>query len=210
MKKLLPYIIILTSFVLSLFSLSNYPYKYAVHWGITGEADGFATNRFGLFFIPIMLLVLQVFLVLVPKIDPKKKNIEKFSGAYERFILSFHLLFLYLQIIMFVWNVISEFNFTQVTGLGMGLFFISISDLIKHAKSNYTIGIRTPWTLVNEQIWDKTHQLGAKLIKYISIIAIITLPFAKYSFFILIGGVLLSFLFLTFYSFYLFKKDVKK
>ncbi|MCK7526814.1 MAG: SdpI family protein [Ignavibacteriales bacterium] len=42
----------------------------------------------------------------------------------------------------------------------MGLLFIVIGSMLRKAKRNFFIGIRTPWTLSSDYVWDKTHQLG--------------------------------------------------
>ena len=50
------------------------------------------------------------------------------------------------------------------------LFYIGI--LIKHAKRNWFIGIRTPWTLSSDKVWDKTHALGGKLFQVSAVITL--------------------------------------
>ena len=45
----------------------------------------------------------------------------------------------------------------------VGLLFAFLGNYFKTIKPNYFIGIRTPWTLENEEVWKKTHLMGGKL-----------------------------------------------
>lgn len=203
------YLTIITSVIFTLLSLANYPEVYAIHWGVNGQADGFSSGISGIILFPIIMIVMQILFLVIPKIDPKRKNIALFSDSFESFILAFQLFFLYLHIATFVWNSIYEFNFNKVILIGFaGLFFV-VGSLLKNAHINYTIGIRTPWTLADEEIWNKTHKLGAKIVKVVSILSLMGLFLPNFAFLIFLGLIVGSFLFLGYYSYYLFKKKFK-
>lgn len=44
----------------------------------------------------------------------------------------------------------------------IGLLYVILGNYMKTIKTNYFIGIRTPWTLENDIVWKKTHKLAGK------------------------------------------------
>jgi uncharacterized membrane protein len=45
----------------------------------------------------------------------------------------------------------------------VGALYLVLGNYFKTIKPNYFIGIRTPWTLEDKNVWDKTHTLGGKM-----------------------------------------------
>lgn len=45
----------------------------------------------------------------------------------------------------------------------MGLLFLVIGNYMPKMKQNPTLGIRVPWTLANEENWDRTHRMGGRV-----------------------------------------------
>ncbi len=90
----------------------------------------------------------------------------------------------------------------------MGGLFLVMAYLIKNAKQNYTIGIRTPWTLHSENVWNKTHKLGAKLFAISGLLSIISVVIPSYSYLVVIVTILLSTLILVIYSYMEYRKEI--
>ena len=134
----------------------------ATHWGAGGEANGFGSHFVGIWLIPLMLVGLNGLFLLIPNIDPLKKNIAKFRKEYNGFILVINVFMVYVQVLILIWNTGNHFNLTTYMLPAMGVFIFYAGVLISKARRNYFIGIRTPWTLQDERVWDETHQLGAK------------------------------------------------
>ena len=62
------------------------------------------------------------------------------------------------------WNVNGEVNGYGSKLFGaFGLLFILIGNVMGRFKHNYFVGIRTPWTLANEEVWRKTHRVAAPI-----------------------------------------------
>jgi uncharacterized membrane protein len=91
----------------------------------------------------------------------------------------------------------------------IGLLFFYIGILLENAKRNWFIGIRTPWTLSSEKVWNKTHKLGSKMFKISGIIVLIGFLFQKYvTYFILIPTLFVAF-YLVIYSYVEYRKEKK-
>lgn len=99
----------------------------------------------------------------LPLIDPKKKAVYS-QAIFIR--VSHALLFLMAAITFIVIYAGTQTHFAipvKIFYPVMGLFFAYLGNLINNVKPNYFVGIRTPWTLENEDVWRKTHRLAAKL-----------------------------------------------
>jgi uncharacterized membrane protein len=137
--------------------------KLATHWNAAGEVDGYGSTFMGLYFLPILTMGISLLLVFLPGIDPMKANIETFRSDYNRFILVFAGFMYYIYSLSLAWNLGWHFSMNAAIAPAFGLFFVLTGMMVRKAKRNFFIGIRTPWTLANDVVWDKTHQLGGKL-----------------------------------------------
>ncbi|WP_141603955.1 SdpI family protein [Terrilactibacillus laevilacticus] len=168
----------------------SYPYlpqQIAVHWNYRGIPDSFSHKSFGAFVIPVIMLVLYLVSLKLPKIDPKKKNYERFQGTYFR-IINGILLFLFLIQLMQIISGLGKANPKYIIPELIGLLFIYIGNLSPKFKPNYFIGIRTPWTLANDVVWKKTHRLGGKIFVILGLLLLLVpvLPVAIQAYFTVI------------------------
>jgi uncharacterized membrane protein len=163
LKKELPIIgIVLLPFIYLAFIWNKLPEKIPTHWNYNGEIDKW-DDKFSLigmlFIMPVFAYVL--FLV-VPKIDPKKKIAlmgKKFYQLKFLFVLCMSLLAMYTIFIAKNQSVSSQ-NFGLIP---TGILFIVLGNYFKVIPPNYFIGIKTPWTLENSEVWKTTHILAGKL-----------------------------------------------
>lgn len=209
-KYIVPIIVIVASVLLSVFFYSVLPDSMASHWNGQGVVDGYTSRLFNVLFFPVLEIFLFLLFIFVPKIDPKWKSIKTFEGKFNLFISSMLLFMLLLQLEVYLWNIGIKIPMEVAMPILMGGLFIVVADLVKNAKQNYTIGIRTPWTLHSERVWDKTHALGAKLFLATGILSIISALIPKYSIWIVMCSVILSTIFLFIYSYLEFKKEESK
>jgi len=158
-----------------LISAVYYPFapdRVASHWNPAGEVDGEMAKLPGLLILPVAMLLLAGLFALIPKMDPLKANIAKFRPQYDRFILTFLVYLLAVHVVVILWNAGTKLDFNIILPLGAGLLVFYIGTLLQHVKRNYFIGIRTPWTLSSDAVWDRTHQAGARVFKAAGIIAV--------------------------------------
>jgi len=180
-------VIILFSFILSFYFYPQMPEEIVSHWNAQGQVDGYISKFLGLFLMPFILIGLALLFNVIPRIDPLKKNIEKFRRYYDGFIILFLLFMLSIHLHGILWNIGIEINPFVILPIGFGLLFFCIGILCENTKRNWSIGIRTPWTLSSDVVWDKTHKIGGKLFKIAGVIALVGVFFQSHVlFFILI------------------------
>jgi uncharacterized membrane protein len=144
----------------------------------------------------------------LPKIDPYKKNFSQFQNYFQNFINLIFAFFFYIYLITIIWNLGISFNLIQVLSPAFALLFYYAGVLMAHAKRNWFVGIRTPWTMSNEKVWDKTHQLGGKLFKIVALLNLLSLPFPQFSVFFILVPILIVTVFIFAYSYWEYRKIV--
>jgi len=202
--------LVLLSFILSIYFYPQVPERMATHWNSQGEVNGYMSKFWGLFFTPIVITGIAALLLVIPRIDPKKENIEKFRKYYDGFVILFLLFMIVVHLQILFWNVGIQISPNIVLPAGTGLLFYYIGILIENADSNWFVGVRTPWTLSSDRVWKKTNRLGGKLFKLAGIVAILGTFFSKYAVFFIVVPVLLVALFTVVYSYYEYVHDSKE
>ena len=147
--------------------------------------------------------------MVIPRIDPYKSNIEKFRKYYDNFVLLIIVFLFYIYLLTIFWNMSYRFNVITLLSPAFAILLYYSGVLIENAKMNYFIGIRTPWTLSSEKVWDKTHKIGGKLFKIAGIIAIAGILFQSYAIFFILVPVLLAAIYSVVFSYIEYQKEIK-
>ena len=173
--------IIIASFAISLYFYQWMPERMASHWNMAGDVDGYMPKVWALFLLPAISLAIFALFLVIPKLDPMRNNIEKFRAYFDNFILILFIFLFYIYLLTILWNVGARFNMGQMLVPAFGLLIYYAGILLQNAKRNWFIGIRTPWTLSNEQVWEKTHMLGGKLFRIAAVISFAGILFPDYA-----------------------------
>ncbi len=161
-KKEIPLIsIALLPFIYLAYIWNRLPEKVPMHWNSSGEIDDYGNKKELLIILLLVVGLPYLILMVIPNIDPKQKLKNMGNKLYNlRFILS---IFMSALAIFILYSVQKETSNPGLILAIIGLLFAFLGNYFKTLKPNYFIGIRTPWTLENEEVWKKTHLLGGKL-----------------------------------------------
>ncbi len=201
--------IVLLSFAIAIYFYPLLPEKVASHWNALGEVDGYMSKFWGLFLMPVISIFVLALFVLIPRIDPLKANIEEFRKYFDGFIVLLMLFLLYLYLLTIFWNIGARFNMIQLLVPAFGVLFYYVGILTENARRNWFIGIRTPWTLSSEKVWEKTHRVGGKLFKIAGIIALIGVFFQSYALLFVLAPVIFVAVYTVVYSFVEYQKELR-
>ena len=154
-------IVILLPILAGVILWNQLPDPMPSHWNAAGEIDGWSSKPFAVFGMPCILVAAQWLCLLGTAADPKKKN------------HSDKMIHLVLWIVPVLSVVMHTFIYLIALGYGLrmevmipvfvGLIFVIIGNYMPKCKQNYTIGIKIPWTLDNEENWNKTHRFAGFL-----------------------------------------------
>ena len=201
--------LILVSFLIGAYLYPYMPEMMASHWDANGSVDGYMPKLRGLFLLPVISAILFLVNMLIPKIDPLKGNIEKFRGHFDVFILLLFVFLFYVHMLTMLWNLSYRFNIIQLLAPAFGLIIYYAGIMMENAKQNWFIGVRTPWTLSSEVVWDKTNKLAGKLFKVAGVLAAMGLIFPKYAIFLILVPVILAAVYPIIYSYQKYQQEIK-
>lgn len=165
----------------ALFVYGSMPQQMATHWNAIGIADGYTSKTVGLFLIPAIMVLLQVIFMILPSIDPLKDAIQRIGRRYEQFALLFAMFMGYLFCLSIAWNIGMVFAMNRWLSPAFGGLFYGIGAGLKDIERNWFIGIRTPWTLSSDDVWNKTHAIGSTVFKVIGLIALFGMIVPQYA-----------------------------
>ena len=137
------------------------PDVMATHFGMNNEANGFSSKVFAVFGLPLVLLAVLWVGAFVTAHDPKRQNISPKMFSLMLWIAP--VISLVAATTIYPVNLGYELDIAFFSELLVGLMFIIIGNYLPKARQNYTIGIKIPWTLANEENWNRTHRLAGYL-----------------------------------------------
>jgi uncharacterized membrane protein len=151
--------------VYSLVMMSRLPSVVPIHWNIQGKVDGYGSPWISLWLMPGVMILMLGLTVALPAISPKKFEIDRFASTYglAMFLVALLMAALHFVILRTTVNSIrsgpgSASDIGSLMMVVLFLFFALIGNLFGRIKQNFFMGIRTPWTLADERVWDRTHR----------------------------------------------------
>ncbi|BCU81116.1 hypothetical protein JIR001_08990 [Polycladomyces abyssicola] len=139
------------------------PPKMAVHFGISGQPDGYQPKSTFLISQALLLLAIPLLIKYLPVLDPKRENYNKFRRFYEIFRLTITTFLAVMFGLVLAFNLGYHIHMQMAVLLMVGLIWMVIGNFLGQIRFNYFFGIRTPWTLADEEVWRRTHRLAAPL-----------------------------------------------
>jgi len=194
------------SAIVSVLSAPSLPEQLVTHWNAAGEPDGTMSKPLALALLPALTAGLLVLLAFVPRVDPLGENVAAFRRYYDWFLVVFAGFMFVVHAGIVAFNFGYEFDFTLLVLAPVAALFYYAGVLVTHAERNWFVGIRTPWTLSDQRVWDRTHELGGTLFKLSAVVALFGFLFDEYAVYFLVVPVLLTAATVVLYSYYLYSK----
>ena len=206
-SEIVPVFLILAAFIMAGVAWPHAPDRIPVHWGLSGQPNGYA-GKIGLLYPALIALGIWVLMIVLPRIDPRGRSYEKFQGAYTviRSAIIAVLVCIELLTVLWVYNVHTDINIA--IPVVVGLLLMTLGNFFGKIRPNWFVGIRTPWTLSSTESWNKTHRLGGWLFVLLGLALAVVAPFQQAWAFILVAvllGVMVVGLFV--YSYVIWKRD---
>lgn len=207
-KLIISSLVILCPIIVGLIFWEDLPELIAIHYGFSGEADGFGHKAFAVFGIPFTLLAIHWLCMIVTSLD--RKSQEQNPKVFGMIFWIMPLTSFFVSALMYSVIFGAEFNLSYLVFVFIAILFIFIGNYMPKCKQNSTIGIKIKWTLINEENWNATHRLGGKIwfIGGIIILFLSLLP-VEIGFIALVPVIFLMVLVPTIYSYVYYKKQFK-
>lgn len=189
--RILSYLLAAISLLLAILLYPSLPDKIPTHWDINGTVT--YSGKSAIFLTGSLGLIVAVLIDFLPRIDPRRRNYQKFNKYYDLFCVFMQLFLLIINLVTIVETYrLGTLSVPTFTIFAIGFLFLLTGNIMPKFKSNFYMGIKTPWTLSSEEVWHKTHRLGGKCFFIAGLLCLI-FPFLP-----LEHTVIYSFFFLSF------------
>jgi uncharacterized membrane protein len=160
MRKWYPWLLVGLTLGFSAAMYSRLPDQIPTHWSVRGEINDYSSRTLAAWLMPAVLAAMAIILPRLPAIDPRRANYEKFRPSYDLVISAVMTLIAAMHVVTLGAALGWPVPIMKVTPMMVGALFVVIGNVLPRARSNWLFGIRTPWTLTNERVWERTHRLG--------------------------------------------------
>ena len=183
------------------------PARMATHWGASGEVDGTMSRLAGALFLPMFSIGIYAVLLVAPRLDSDKQNIESFRGAYEWFAAGMMWFLGYVHGLVLLWNLGVRPPIGAALAPGLAAVLYASGALVERAEPNWIAGVRTPWTLDDDTVWERTNRRAALALKLAGVLALGGLAFPEVATLFVVVPVLLAAAYITVYSLVAYRRQ---
>jgi uncharacterized membrane protein len=188
----------------------TYPYLPDMipnHWDIYGQVNGYGSKATTALVMPLLPIGVYLMMSYLPKFDPRRENYLKFSTVYKTVSLVIVFFLAITTLLPILVGLGLPINVTPVISGMIGLLTTILGNFMGKIRHNYFLGIRTPWTLADEHVWNRTHRLGGRMMVVggtLSLLSILVVPHLALP--IVITGTVIPVLAAAIYSYVEYKK----
>ena len=164
MKRYWIYSLVLTAvaFAATLARYSRLPEQMPTHWNMSGQADAWGDKSWAAFLAPMIMLGTVILGFVLRWVSPRNFEVDRFGPTYAYVLFTIVVFAGYMQAIT-LWATLGQVQVDRAIVGGVLVLFTLLGNVMGKLKRNFWMGIRTPWTLADEQVWNQTHRMGAKV-----------------------------------------------
>lgn len=133
------------------------------HWNIEGEADGFGPKEVAAWLLPVIALGLLGFMGLIPWLSPKGFQVDVHGRAFSVLLVALTALMVFIHLLSLTAAMRPGLPIGRMMVAGVLCFLGALGTTFRGIKRNFFIGVRVPWTIASERVWDDTHRLAARI-----------------------------------------------
>lgn len=155
--------VVVLSWILAILALPYLPDVIPIHWGLYGEPNGFADKFSGILGLPVVITLVMVLMIVLPRFNSVEFSLDAFRDIYAMLIFATIALIFSIEAMVIVSALGVGLPVVTIISLLIGFLFIAMGGLMPHIGRNTTMGIRLPWTLASEEVWNRTHEYGGRV-----------------------------------------------
>jgi len=210
-KDVIPLGLVLAMFAIAFLVQNEVPEVMATHWNAKGQADGYGGRFIGLYLMPIITLLILGLFHAIPKIEVLdfRKNIHDFEKHFYGLRLTLTAFMLIIYTVTVAINLGYDIPINKIIMPAVGGLIFYLGYIMQFVKRNFWIGVRTPWTITSDRVWDKTHILASKLFRLMGALFIIAALTTQKVVGVLISFILVTTLFIIIYSYWIYRREVE-
>lgn len=160
MRRWIPLALIAAAALFSTLVYPRLPARIPTHWGMDGVPDGWSGRAFGAFVLPLVMAAVLALFRSLPRLDPRRANYEKFGGTYDLVVTAVIAMLLCMHVLALGVALGWPVPIGRLAPLIVGALLMVVGNVLPRARSTWFFGIRTPWTLSSDRVWERTHRVG--------------------------------------------------
>ena len=160
--RLLGLLIVIAGLVYAGAVSPSLPDRVASHWDANGRVNGSLPKPWGVFALPILMALLWLLFLVLPRISPRGFEMRSFDRAWGIITVAVLAFLLFIEILTLRAARGASLSPRLVVG-AVGVLFAVIGASIGKTTRNFFAGIRTPWTLASDEVWNRTHRLASRV-----------------------------------------------
>lgn len=155
-------VVLLASLILAFLFQDRLPDPVPSHWNMAGEVDGWTPKPWGVWLLPTINAGLFVVCMLLPVISPKGFRLDSARRTYDIVVFVLIAFMVVVQWLVYQGALGSGPRLERAVPLMIGILFVLLGNYLSKFPKNFFVGIRTPWTLASDEVWNRTHRLGGR------------------------------------------------
>jgi uncharacterized membrane protein len=204
--------IIAIQIIIAVYGFAALPDTVPIHWGANGQVDGYGPKWMGTFLYPLMSIGIYVLLRGLLAAGPRLGGRQSMTANLKvaKIVLASIILFmLIIQLVTIAQSLGVGFDMTIVVMLALSLLFIFLGNYMGKIQRNFWMGIRTPWTITNAVVWERTHRLGGWLFVAVGLIGILCSFIPSLRLWGILVPIIAVSIFLYIYSYVCYRQQVR-
>lgn len=149
------------------------PAVVPIHWDIHGGPNGYAPKSWGVFLSPLFMLVMLGLAWALPRISPRRFEVDTFRSTFALGMFLVIALLAYIHVVVLWAGLNRKVDVGRAIIGGLSVFFAILGNYLGKTRRNFWMGVRTPWTLASDRVWNDTHRLAARLLVGAGILGLI-------------------------------------
>jgi uncharacterized membrane protein len=156
-------VMVLVAFALSAAAYPWLPPRVPIHWNLQGQVDGYGGKTLSTLLTPAIMTGLWLLLAALPWLSPQQFKLDTFQPTYWFIACAVLAMLAYIHGLLLWAALRGGLDITRTMLAGVLLMFGALGVVLTDVKRNFWVGVRTPWTLASERVWDDTHRVAAWL-----------------------------------------------
>ena len=188
-------------------ALPDLPARTAIHFGPGGTPDDYASPPFVAAFVPgLMLGLLALFEGLV-RVDPLRENLRESEGVYDALVIGTLAFLTVVHGLVLAYNLGYDVPIDTTVFVAVGALYVVLGVAMRRVERNWIVGFRTPWTLSDDAVWERTHAVGSVALVLAGVVTVAgTLLVPAYGVWFVVGTILAVAVFTYAHSYVLYQR----
>ena len=166
--------LIIATLIVTLIVYPELPSRVPMHWNLRGEVNRYG-DKLEIFLMPAAMAVIALLFAALPWLSPRRFEVDTFRSTYL-YIMLLVLAFMAYVHVLTIWAALSKpLDFNRALMGALFLLLALLGNLLGRVRRNFYIGVRTPWTLASEKVWDATHRFAARVFVLAGLLGLLSL-----------------------------------